>query len=163
MSEYSNLYCNSSNNDSSKLAFLLPLMTVQVLNTRCEHSLIPVKNFHMPTIPKALGVIRNSILYPIFDKTMKKLIPSGIPQFLPKLYLHLLYGNFQESVKKNPKILTLDDLYFGFVLWLISLSISTIVFLWTLFVFLIKLYLKEYFGLILILRFLWTKNFFKHY
>jgi len=78
----------------------------------------------MHAIPGGLGMFRNSILYPIFDKAMKILIPSGIPQYLPEFHENLFLTRYHDLSVKMPRILKLDDLAFGFILWLIACGIS---------------------------------------
>lgn len=90
----------------------------------CKGSLIPVKNFHMNAISGGIGMLKNSILYPIFDEIIKYLIPSGIPQYLPIFHLEMLLGTYKEVSENTPKVLNLNDLAFGFLLWLVACSIS---------------------------------------
>ena len=102
----------------------MPIENIISLSSICKGSLIPVKNFHMNAISGGLGMVKNSILYPIFDDVMRNLIPSGIPQYLPIYHSKLLFGGYEESDEKLPKVLSLDDLAFGFILWLIACGIS---------------------------------------
>lgn len=96
------------------------------LSSICDGSLTCVKNFHMNAIPGAFGMHRNSILYPIFEDVMRKLIPSGIPQYLPDFHSFLLHGKFVNLDENEPKVLSYDDLSFGFVLWLFACGVSII-------------------------------------
>lgn len=127
--DISKLYCQSINKIHPKRAFLLPIKVFHSINSFCGGSLIHVKNFHLSNVPGALGMVRNSFLYPIFDQIMRNLIPSGIPQYLPKLHSRLLFGYFKEIESKIPKVLVLDDLEFGFIMWLIACGISIAAFL----------------------------------
>ena len=80
----------------------------------------------MDAVPGGLGMLRNSILYPIFDKVMKMLIPSGIPQYLPEFHENLYFKKYHDSSLNMPRILTVYDLAFGFILWLTACGVSTI-------------------------------------
>ena len=94
----------------------------------CKGSLVPVKNFHMNAISGGIGMLKNSIFYPIFDEVIKNLIPSGIPQYLPIFHLEMLFGTYKEVSDNTPKVLNLHDLAFGFMLWLGACSISVAAF-----------------------------------
>jgi len=72
-------------------------------------------------------MIKNSILFPLFDEVMRMLIPSGIPQYLPEFY-YVLQGNNDWTVAKGPRILNLDDLSFLFILWISACGCSLIIF-----------------------------------
>lgn len=72
-------------------------------------------------------MVKNSILYPLFDEVMRKLIPSGIPQYLPEFHF-FLQGNNDWTMPKRPRILNLDDLSFLFILWISACGCSLIIF-----------------------------------
>jgi len=78
----------------------------------------------MNAISGGIGMLKNSIFYPIFDEVIKNLIPSGIPQYLPMFHLEMLFGTYKEVSESTPKVLNLHDLAFGFMLWLVACSIS---------------------------------------
>lgn len=88
-----------------------------------------MKNFHINSIPIGLAMRRNSILYPIFEDITRKLIPSGIPQYKPKIYGEFMYKRNKRSAVAPQKILAISDLAFGFILWLIACGVSTAVFI----------------------------------
>ncbi|CAG9807144.1 unnamed protein product [Chironomus riparius] len=117
-------YCVSINRVHPKLAYLMPIMNMLSASSFCGGFLTSVKHFEMTSCLGGLGMVRNSILYPIFDKVMNKLVPSGIPLYLFKYYKEFLYGVYQESKENMPKILTFDDLEFGFIMWLTACGIS---------------------------------------
>ena len=118
------LYCESVNSIYPKRAFFMPIVDMVSASSLCKGSLTLVKNFYMFTIPGGIGMLRNSILYPIFDEVMRNLIPSGIPQYLQIFYSKLLFGTYEELNEKTPQVLTLNDLAFGFLLWLAACSVS---------------------------------------
>lgn len=83
---------------------------------------------------------------------MKKLIPSGIPQYLPDFHAFLLYGIYENVKQTMPKVLTLEDLSFGFVLWLIACGISVVGFLAEIMFAFVTKFVKNVVGLAAILR-----------
>lgn len=99
-----------------------------IYNSICNGALIPVKDFQISSTPTGLGMFRNSVLWPLFDDVMNKLIPSGIIHHIPNLYDYLMYDKYCYLPKKVPRILTFQDLAFGFALWLTACGISIIVF-----------------------------------
>lgn len=82
----------------------------------------------MNAIPAALNMNTNSILHKIFSKVMDRIISAGIPQYLESK-ADLFFGTYQEFKKKIPKVLSLDDLSFGFILWMYACAISIFGFL----------------------------------
>ncbi|KAL7013033.1 hypothetical protein ACKWTF_015163 [Chironomus riparius] len=99
------------------------------VSSNCNGTLMPVKGFQMNSLAAGLGMARNSFLWPIFDDVINKLIPSGILQYLLELYAYFMYEKYDWSPKKYPKVLTFDDLSFGFVLWLTACGMSVLGFL----------------------------------
>lgn len=122
-------YCQSINRIHPKLAFFMPIMNMVSMSSVCKGSLTPIKNFYMTALPGGIGMLRNSILYPIFDDVMRKLVPSGIPQYLPVFYSNLMFGTFKDIDEKMPKVFMFNDLAFGFILWLFTCGISIMTFL----------------------------------
>jgi hypothetical protein len=76
-------------------------------------------------------------------------IPAGIPQYFQKQYLEGLSkinkGNLTKIESgKRPKVFAVDDLSFGFVIWLIACSISISVFISELILWWIKDKISKY-------------------
>jgi len=136
----------------------MPVLQMITISSLCNGTLVPVKNFRMDLISAGLGMTRNSFLWPIFDDVMKKLIPSGILQHLLELYGHFMYEKYDWSPEQLPRILTLDDLAFGFILWLTACGISIAGFVAEFFGFLfhdgckaLVSWIKDFIGLIFLL------------
>lgn len=75
-----------------------------------------------------VSLIANNFFLRLLEKGMRNLIPSGIPQH--SMEYHSAYwirrlGNF----KKNPQVLKIEDLSFGFLIWIGSCGISVAVFM----------------------------------
>lgn len=72
---------------------------------------------------------KNHFLFDVTKNVVNELIPSGIPQYL---YIFHKWIRFSRTSVykyfKSPKIFNIEDLSFGFVLWLIACGISFIVF-----------------------------------
>ncbi|KAL7013040.1 hypothetical protein ACKWTF_015167 [Chironomus riparius] len=85
----------------------------------------------------------NSILHPIFIDVMDRMIASGVLQYLETFSSEALFGKYQEVEDNLPKVFALDDLSFGFILWIYACGLSISVFLFEC--------LKEVLGLICLL------------
>ena len=118
------LYCENIGKSSKKLAFLNTKIFFDSANSFCQGSLVPVKNVHINVIPAGLSMNKYSFLQPLFNEVMDRIVTAGIPQHFTNFYDDLLFARFHESQEKLPKILTLHDLAFGFILWMIACGIS---------------------------------------
>ncbi|KAG5683283.1 hypothetical protein PVAND_012572 [Polypedilum vanderplanki] len=70
-----------------------------------------------------------------FYKLLSKLMPSGIPYHFTKMHKEIYFKLVNEKEEKEPKVLTLDDLDFGFFIWFPFIGISIIVFILELIIF----------------------------
>lgn len=98
----------------------------------------------------SICVPKNNFFTVMNQKVMNALISGGIPQ-----YLIDFYTNFELRPmlipRKDPKVFDIDDLMFGFIIWLVACLISITAFLIELIVF----YVTNFIGLI------WFKNLLK--
>jgi hypothetical protein len=99
-------------------------------NSICHGSAMRLKGFREDTTITALLTYKNSFIYEILNEILQKTIPFGIPQYLMNFHYLTLFKHYEVSSDKNPKVLTIDDLSFGFVLWLGACGISLIGFLY---------------------------------
>lgn len=58
---------------------------------------------------------------------MDKLVEAGIPQYFLE-YMYQFYF-FDRNEPHGPKVFSIDDLHFGFVVWLVTCSIALAAFL----------------------------------
>ncbi|KAG5683284.1 hypothetical protein PVAND_012573 [Polypedilum vanderplanki] len=70
-----------------------------------------------------------------FYKLLSKLMPSGIPYHFTKMHKEIYFKLVNEKEEKEPKVLSLDDLDFGFFIWFPFIGISIIVFILELIIF----------------------------
>lgn len=79
------------------------------------------------TQPLGICTNKRSFIYHFTKDTMSKLIPAGIPQYL---YSYLLNFELKPLLKPpdTPWVFDIEDLQFGFVVWLIACSVSIMVF-----------------------------------
>jgi hypothetical protein len=111
---------NQIKNESAKLA-LLTDNKVLVKGVQLKEALF--------TDTVGFVMRRNHFLYWLTEETLRDLINGGIPQYIENFYLE--WFNSQASIidKNDPKILSIDDLNYGFVIWSVAISITLIVFI----------------------------------
>jgi hypothetical protein len=150
---YYNLLIHNYNNSSSKLAFigwksnLIPLTTkLNYVLGSSNHEIInitkkaiqpyqgrvPLKlQQNIISVPLFFGVTKHCFLIPLADKVIPWLLQGGIIQYLRKNELE------RELIEKDElKVLSVSDLSFGFVVWLVACAASTIMYLvhWFMFI-----------------------------
>lgn len=148
------LYCDNIDKSSAKLAFFQSEKFFETANIFCKGSLFPLRNIFINALPTALTVKKHSILESIFYDVMPRFVSSGIPQYLYEFHADLFHIGYLEFNEKLPKILTLDDLAFGFNLWLLACCLSTIGFICEVFKKKFTKALKDFIGLFYLLKYL---------
>ena len=103
-------------------------------------------------IVKSFGVNMNNHAYWLLEKTMRKLVPAGIPQYIRKTVYDFLSKFAQSPTAKGPKVFSFKDLKFGFVIWLIAISIALAVFIIEIVLFYGKVILKSSVGIFFIIK-----------
>jgi hypothetical protein len=126
-------YCrNVDSNSTAKMAFFLFDEREHLFNGNCKVSSprkITPDLYH--EIPYSIGVHKNCLLYDLLLNVMERTVTAGIPQYF-RSYNFEMNWNFKSNRKlaeDNRRILSLNDLEYGYVLWLIACGISTTVFL----------------------------------
>jgi hypothetical protein len=74
-------------------------------------------------------MLRNHFLFAATEEVMQKFIPMGIIQHSYELHNWICLRPIIEPEVNDPKVLTLDDLEFGFILWLTACGLSIFGFL----------------------------------
>ena len=147
-------YCANINNSLAKLAFFVSPQFFTTANSICKGSLIQVKNFHMNTLSGFLTFRRFLFLEPLLGEVMERIVTAGIPQYFDKFYTDSFLRKYEEINENSPKVLTLDDLFFGFSLWLSACGISIVGFLLEILIHSVDQKLRLCIGLVLILDFI---------
>ncbi|CAG9810472.1 unnamed protein product [Chironomus riparius] len=123
------IYCSTFDNSSAKLAFFIDNGQYSTYASMCHGTAIELRNFKSDTSLITLFTTHRSIIHKHLSATLDKVIPAGIPQYLFDYYKSLLFKKFDRIEDKSPKVLAVDDLGFGFVLWLCACGISVVGFL----------------------------------
>ena len=86
-------------------------------------------NQRFSSILKGVATYRNNHAYWLIEDTMQILIQAGIPQYIKKSMFIQFFKAIPQPVVKVPKVFSIDDLRFCFVVWLITCSVAIGVFL----------------------------------
>lgn len=122
--EITHFYCTNLANSSARLAFLFEGSQLRIINAVCQGSGVKLQNFRKDMVLMSLSVNQHSFLYNTFNEVMEKIVPAGIPQYLYKFHQEQMYKIYEPEADGSPKVLTFDDLSFGFVLWLGTCGVS---------------------------------------
>lgn len=122
MTDALKLYSEDMQNSSLKIGIIL---------TEKDHQTLRFAYKNVPQLLKqqyrelmiGFGVFKNNFIYNLFEKTMIPLVESGIPQhFLNRIMKFHLKPPDEEP--ETPKVFTLNDLQFGFIIWIITCLIA---------------------------------------
>ena len=111
-------------------------------------------NHHFSANVKGVATFRNAHSYWLIEDTMRILIQAGIPQYIKKFIILFCFKETREVEVKIPKVFSINDLEFGFVVWLVACSVAIAGFLCELMWFYCKEGLRNFVGLCCIVRFL---------
>ena len=134
------------------MAFFLEDIQYNIFNSICKGAAFKLRNFKRDAAISALFTKRNSFIYDILNQVLEKIIPAGIPQYLVKYHESNMYKEYVPIVDNSPRVLTVDDLEYGFVLWLGACGISVVGFLLEFIWFKLRKVLRIMIGLWLFLK-----------
>jgi hypothetical protein len=123
-------------------------------NSFCKGAGVKLKNFRKESAPAVLMTLKNSFIYDTISQIMHKLVPAGIPQYLIKYHEFNMFKVFVPVTLSSLRVLGLQDLEYGFVLWLGACGISTFGFLLENLWFKFRSFLRNCLGLWILLTFL---------
>lgn len=123
------LYASQIQNSSAKIAFSLDEDLISFLQIRYKVYGVRLDE-PLATLLLGFGVSTNHFIFSSADEVLRNLLPAGIPQ---KNYDNLLSQRIglRKIVLdiKEPKVLKIETLSFGFVIWLVTCAFSFAVFL----------------------------------
>jgi hypothetical protein len=148
-SDYAPHFCSQIQNSSSKLVFLLPA-DIYAYGIDCDYTGVQMQTFSKHN--KGFATLKNSLTYQWTRKIANKIIPTGIVEFLSQHHIN------NWKAQKQPKVFSIDDLAFGFFVWLFACGVSINAFvleiLWKILSVNVKVMVKKVVGLILLLKLL---------
>jgi len=148
------LYCENFDKADSKLAFFIENIQLTTFNSVCQGSAIILKHFHHEIPLTVLFVRYNSFIFENLNNMFERIIPVGIPMYLENYHTWMLYKKYESVSGKDPTVLTLDDLGFGFILWLGACGISIFGFFMEILRFKLRKVLRNLIGLWIFLKIL---------
>jgi hypothetical protein len=151
VSELRDLFCDQIKNSSAKIVFYLSFDMYQTSTVSCRKSGIKFQE-RVLKFPTSFALYPHADIYKIFDETFQLLISSGIALY----HSETVRTNFKfKDEEKEPKVLSCDDLSFGFIVWLVACGISIVAFAleisFELMLKILKIITKNFVGLYLIL------------
>ena len=146
--DYDILLRDQIKNESAKLAFFM--------NEQPNFKGIQLKEILFSNTA-GISMRMSTFLFHLTEEVVGDLITAGIPQHLRKLYEEILYPPVYEELA-GPQVLRIEDLRYGFIIWLISCALAVVGFLNELFIkhFLkkVKFWMQEVLGLYLLMKLL---------
>lgn len=88
------------------------------------------------------------------NKLLERILPAGIPKYLLDYHMWMLFKKYEGFIDNSPKVLTINDLCFGFVLWLGACGLSIVAFMLEIVRFKLRKIFRILIGLTMFLRIL---------
>jgi hypothetical protein len=151
--DYVKLYENAINGESdAKYAFFVHDQYHAQLNAKFKKSLTIMSGLVL-TKPYALAMVKNCMLFGQLSYFIDRLLPTGIIQHLFDFGVWDFFRTHMESEQDPRRVLSLDDLEFGFVIFLAAIFVSFLVFFYEVILALrMRQWLRDFIGLVDFLR-----------
>jgi hypothetical protein len=107
--------------------------------------------------PLGICTMRNNFGFGLLNKTMTELVQGGILQHFLKYIKEYEFRPIPEE-DPGPKVLSVGDLEFGFITWLIACGICVLAFLMEILWWFLKRKFRELVGLYLLLKLLQNRQ-----
>lgn len=128
---YLTAYQTQSQNASAKMGLIVDEFYVNYVDSRMKQKppdWTRLENTVLFTYSDAFVFHADAFYFRAFDKVINNLIPTGVINYLIENYFTKKWKF--PKVDKEPKVLSLDDLSFGFNIWLGTCFMSIFVFFW---------------------------------
>ncbi|KAG5673138.1 hypothetical protein PVAND_003209 [Polypedilum vanderplanki] len=148
------IICNTFFNHQKQSAFFTFTDFYFLINRACKKHPLVLKEIYQKSVI-GIRTFSNCFLSELMIDTLELIIPTGITNFWYDWHLWYKYKRYIVEIEpKLPQIFTLNDLSFGFVVWLIACGICIICFLIELIVYYSSIGLRNFLGLTFILKLL---------
>ena len=125
-SEYFNAVLTQSQNSSAKLALIIQEKALNYYEIRSKKILSWLRlSDNFQSSASGFGFYGSNFFFPIVDNAAQQLFEAGV---MNNLVMRILRTKFKIEKVKNAKVLLVNDLSFGFVIWLVSCGISIVIF-----------------------------------
>lgn len=146
--DYEKLFKDQIKNESAKLAFFM--------NEKPNFKGTQLKEILFSNTA-GISMRMSTFLFHLTEEVVGDLITAGIPQHLRKFYEEMLYPPVYEELAE-PQVLRIEDLRYGFTIWLISCGFAVAGFIYELinqhFLRKVKFWMQEVLGLFLFMKLL---------
>jgi hypothetical protein len=136
-------YKDQINNDTAKVAFLQSKEQLMIIKG-LSGIIGTILKERWLNRPSGFIFAKNHILFWLAEDILQQTIATGIPQRRKEFYDEIIYQIEPEIEDDEPKVLTLNDLAFGFNIVLIALGVSCIVFILEIIHFQLKIKMRRY-------------------
>lgn len=159
MGAFEKNYRDLATNDSHKYALIMEEQTEQIYSY--ENNIFPLYlKERFLSVPVGIGLVKNHFLFHLLEEVVQGLTTGGITQHLWKFYREVDLS-LPKVQPHGPSVLSLDDLSFGFLIWLVACGVAFGAFFMEIFYFwMVKFYyfmkekIKQLIGIILLLTLL---------
>lgn len=139
-------------NPDSNIAFIQNSPTFQILKSVLKENLEIMTKQTILIRHFGTSSYRNNFMFNLTEEVTQYLIQAGIPQYMRQYVTNFHFHLRKES--RRPKVFKIEDLQFGFEVWIVACGVATGVFV----VEVLLTYLKGVFGLAGLLMNLKRKN-----
>lgn len=109
---------------NSKSKSALPMSYIDVKTLRVLMTPVPrILRERLIAPPEGLCVYRNNFAATLHVKIMDALITAGIPQHWYKFTVEFELRSVPDP-PREPKVFSIEDLKYGFIIWLVAISVS---------------------------------------
>lgn len=121
------MFGENHKNGSAKMAFFASDKLFNAYKRRHPESARP---FEDSLVTSHIGFVflPNNFMLDFTDELVTRLLPSGIIQHSNKFHEWCHFPDYVIEEESEPQVLTLDDLSFGFVMWICACCITFVVF-----------------------------------
>lgn len=147
LDEYKQFFLENHNNPTPRYAFYADEAIADELNAACMCSNEIFKEI-LFTYQTAFGSYIFEFVRYTLEDTLQHIIPAGIPQHSIEYHRWALYGRWEQEIDGGPKVLAMNDLSFGLVLWLGACGVSFLGFCMELLHFKLRKPLRTFIGLV---------------
>lgn len=123
-SQLEKFYCENFDNSHTKLALYLTDSSLNAMSCK-SHAVKLSQKLYSNYL--GYGVLRNNFIFHLLENVTERLVPAGIPQHWNDFYRWVIFRP-KNTESKQPKVLCVGDLEFGFFLWLGSCIVTCVIF-----------------------------------
>ncbi|KAL7012205.1 hypothetical protein ACKWTF_014687 [Chironomus riparius] len=129
-------------NSTARIAFFIPDDSLVIFREKCN-CLPKVLKQTLLTYQNGIAMLKNNFLFKQTEEVVQRFIEMGIMQHLYEYHVWVCNRPVIAIDENKPKILTMDDLEFGFTIWIAVICASILGFLFEIVRFWIKKLIRK--------------------